>query len=57
MRLLYMFIFLLSLTLNALSLDVIINPYSDIEYDEIKTYYIDQEQPQECECGDGYSFF
>jgi len=52
-----MFIFLVSLTLNALSLDVIINPYSDIEYDEIKTYYIDQEKPEECECRDGYSFF
>ena len=58
MRLIYLFIFLISLTLNALSLEIIINPYSDLEYDKINTYYIDQEKEEtpECECRHGYSF-
>ena len=58
MRLLYMIIFIISLTLNALSLEIIINPYSNLEYDKINTYYIDQEKEEtpECHCRDGYSF-
>lgn len=30
---------------SANPLEVIIDPYSDLEYDDISVYYIDQEEP------------
>ena len=49
MRLGYLFLFLLSLTFNALSLEIYINDYRDINYDEITTYHIDDDA-SDCTC-------
>lgn len=49
MKLIYLFIFLISLAFNALSLEVIINPYKDIDYDAITTYNIDS-SANDCTC-------
>lgn len=49
MKLFYMFLFILSLTFNALSLEVIINPYKDIDYDAITTYNL-HDDASDCTC-------
>jgi hypothetical protein len=49
MRLIYLFIFLISLTLNALSLEIIINPYEGLDYDSINTYNL-HDASNDCTC-------
>lgn len=52
MRLLTLLIIILSFTLNCIALEVIINPYENLDYDKINTYNF--EPIKECECYDYY---
>lgn len=49
MKLMYLFLFILSLTFNALSLEVYINDYRDIDYDAITTYNL-RNDASDCTC-------
>jgi hypothetical protein len=46
---------LISITVNALALEVVIDPYEDIDYEEINSYtypitYSSDDYEGECEC-------
>jgi hypothetical protein len=49
MRLTYLFIFIASITFNALSLEIFINDYNDVDYDSITTYNL-RDDSNDCTC-------
>ncbi len=52
MKLISLLFILFTLTLNAVALEVILNPYENITYDEIGAYHYDIDCP--CNCNGGY---
>lgn len=51
MRLLTLLILILSFALNCIALDVILNPYQNIEYEEINSYQINAPNAScNCDC-------
>lgn len=53
MRLLTLLIIILSFALNCVAIDVILNPYENLDYEQINSYNF-REEKRECECYDYY---
>lgn len=53
MRIISFIILLLSITINCIALEVILNPYKDIDYEQITVYDLNRyEDACSCDCYD-----
>lgn len=50
MRLITFLILILSFTLNCIALEVILNPFQDIDYNAINSYPINENASCSCDC-------